>query len=121
MIANFISRLQGVKRTPRGYIARCPSHTDKSPSLSLKETSSGDVLLHCFAGCSFGDILSALGMEAKDCFADRGKSTRTYRIQHEVHAVHSEVDVLTRHYGLSDDTARRFVQAHRLRQLEGLI
>ena len=39
-----------------GWIDRCPAHDDNNPSLSIKETSDGKLLLHCFAGCSFEDI-----------------------------------------------------------------
>lgn len=41
------------------YIACCPAHDDKSPSLSL--TDLGDkVLFHCFAGCSQTEVMEAL-------------------------------------------------------------
>jgi putative DNA primase/helicase len=43
-------------------MALCPAHDDHNPSLSIKETSEGKVLLHCFAGCSFEAILGALGL-----------------------------------------------------------
>ena len=32
------------------WMARCPSHEDKTPSLSIREGDDGRVLLHCFAG-----------------------------------------------------------------------
>lgn len=40
------------KATPRksqGYMAICPNHNDKNPSLSVRETENGRILLHCFA------------------------------------------------------------------------
>ena len=42
-----------------GWIDRCPAHDDNNPSLSIKETADGKLLLHCFAGCSFEDIVKA--------------------------------------------------------------
>lgn len=50
-----------------GYMAVCPAHADRNPSLHISE---GDerVLLHCFAGCAVGDICAALGIEVKDLF-----------------------------------------------------
>ena len=45
--------------------ALCPSHQDSSPSLSLKRKKDR-ILLKCFAGCSFPEIVSALGMEKRD-------------------------------------------------------
>jgi len=46
-----LARLDGVKKCGDGYMACCPGHDDKNPSLSLKEKN-GKALLHCFAGCS---------------------------------------------------------------------
>ena len=41
------------------YVACCPAHDDKFPSLSLTDV--GDkVLFHCFAGCSQGEVIDAL-------------------------------------------------------------
>jgi hypothetical protein len=45
--------------------ALCPAHDDHSPSLSLRVLPDGDVLFHCFAGCSFSDIMRALRTELK--------------------------------------------------------
>lgn len=117
----FLDKLQGVRKTSRGYSARCPAHADRSPSLSLKETSNGDILLHCFASCEFGDILAALGLEAKDCFADSGKSTPKYRVQHQVHQIDSEFHGLINRYGLAPDTAKTLVRVHMQRETEGLV
>ena len=44
-----------------GWKAQCPAHEDRTPSLSVKEGDGGKVLLHCHAGCSYADILAALG------------------------------------------------------------
>lgn len=51
------------------YIAKCPSHTDKSPSLSVSEGERG-LLLKCWAGCTLDEITAALGTEIKDLFFD---------------------------------------------------
>jgi len=59
-----IARLDGVKRTGSGrWIARCPGHDDKSPSLSIREMDDGRILLHDFAGCAVEDILAAVGLD----------------------------------------------------------
>ena len=63
--------MQAVKKTSAGYIARCPSHDDKTPSLSLSEDpATGKVLLFCHAGCSVDAVLAAIGMETRELFAD---------------------------------------------------
>lgn len=48
------------------YMACCPAHRDKSPSLSLKGLPDGRVLMHCFAGCSWDEILFVMDMEPAD-------------------------------------------------------
>jgi hypothetical protein len=67
--AKVLDRLVGVKQTATGrWIAKCPAHEDRSPSLSVRETEDGRVLLHCFAGCANGDVLAALGLRMSDLF-----------------------------------------------------
>jgi len=48
------------KPTRNGYMCCCPAHDDRTPSLSVKESDDGNVLLHCFAGCQFVEIISEL-------------------------------------------------------------
>lgn len=61
-----LSRLEKVKRTgPGSWLARCPAHEDKSPSLSVAERSER-VLLHCFAGCSALEVLQSVGLDFAD-------------------------------------------------------
>lgn len=73
MIEPILSRLEGVKRTsPETWIARCPSHDDKTPSLALRETVDGRILAHCFAGCGIDEILGALGLGIDELFPDGG-------------------------------------------------
>jgi hypothetical protein len=47
------------RRCGRGFIARCPAHEDRHPSLSLSERD-GRVLVHCHAGCAQADVIAAL-------------------------------------------------------------
>lgn len=67
-----LSRLEQVRqRQPGQWSARCPSHADKGPSLSVRESTDGAVLLHCFAGCSAGDVVASIGLELHDLFPPR--------------------------------------------------
>lgn len=67
MIDNLISRLRKVKRTGSGqFIACCPAHDDRSPSLSIREVDDGRVLLNCLAGCATEDVLGAVGLDFSD-------------------------------------------------------
>jgi DNA primase len=68
-IENLLARLDAVKETSRGkWQARCPSHDDKQPSLSIKETNDGVVLLKCWSGCNASEIVGAVGLELSDLF-----------------------------------------------------
>lgn len=67
-----LSRLDKVKTTGQGrWVACCPAHPDKRPSLHIKECDDGRVLVHCFIGCSAGDILAAVGLEFSDLFPEK--------------------------------------------------
>ena len=75
---NALSRLEKVRRRQPGqWSARCPAHGDKSPSLSIRETPDGAVLLHCFGGCETAEIVASLGLELSDLFPPRDKRTGT--------------------------------------------
>jgi|CXWL01.1.fsa_nt_gi hypothetical protein len=65
-----LARLDAVRPTPRGWTAKCPSHNDRSPSLSIAKGADGRILLHDFGGCSPIDIVAALNLEMKDLFTD---------------------------------------------------
>ena len=75
-----LDALEGVRPTGEGrWIARCPAHADRSPSLSVATGDDDDrVLLHCFAGCATDDIVAGLGLEVRDLFpSDSGQARAT--------------------------------------------
>ncbi len=65
-----VSRLEGLKKTGKSFVALCPAHDDGKQSLSIAEGDGGRVLLKCFAGCPVEAILSAIGLEMKDLFTN---------------------------------------------------
>ena len=72
MIATLLERLDRVKECgPGRWMARCPSHEDKSPSLSIREAQDGTILLHDFAGCGAADIVAAVGLQLSDLFPNK--------------------------------------------------
>jgi hypothetical protein len=71
IVEELVSRLEGAKRTGRGYITLCAAHADRSPSLSVCETEDGRILLHCFAGCSVEAICEAIGCRLADLFLNQ--------------------------------------------------
>lgn len=58
-----LPRINGrIKPNGGGYLAQCPAHEDKNPSLSIHQGSQQPVVLHCMAGCEADDVLTALGL-----------------------------------------------------------
>lgn len=67
-----LSRLERVRKTGSDrWIARCPAHDDRGPSLSVRELADGRTLLHCFSGCTADEVLDAAGVEFSDLFPER--------------------------------------------------
>ena len=52
------------------WTGHCPAHEDRDPSLSIRLSPEGKILLHCFAGCPVEAVLEALGVSWRDLFPD---------------------------------------------------
>lgn len=81
-VGALLERLDGVRNTGSGrWIARCPAHEDRRPSLAIRELDDGRVLVHDFAGCDVDEILRAVGLELDALFPVRpdGHSRRSAR------------------------------------------
>lgn len=67
-----LSKLDKVKPNRNGkWLACCPAHPDRSPSLAIKQTDDGKILIHCFAGCQVSDIVAAVGLELSDLMPEK--------------------------------------------------
>ena len=81
-VHDLLATLQKTKQTgPRRWIACCPAHQDRRPSLTITEKDDGMVLIKCWAGCGAADILAAAGLEFDALYPDklddhRGKPVR---------------------------------------------
>ena len=69
----FCSKLEQVKHNDNSIVAICPSHEDKNPSLTASLTSE-KILVKCQAGCTFKEIVSALGMKQSQFFTPKEKT-----------------------------------------------
>ena len=133
---NLLSRLDRVKKQGSGYVALCPAHDDKSPSLSVSEADDGRVLIHCFGGCSTADVVAAVGLELCDLFPDAGlsrvqkknyfnaKKSRKYQdlLRFERTAVQIARNRLAKGETLSPENQARYELALvRVKKLEGLL
>ena len=76
--------LEGVKPSGKGrWMALCPVHGDKSPSMGIKECDDGTVLMNCFAcGANGIEIAEAAGVSVSELFPpDSGRPTGPSREQ----------------------------------------
>jgi hypothetical protein len=77
-----LAQLQKVKATGRGrWIACCPAHEDRTPSLTIAEGDDGRVLIHCFSGCDVGSVVGAVGMTLSDLMPDAPIAQQTRRVR----------------------------------------
>ncbi len=42
------------------YKAHCPAHPDDNPSLGVKEGDDGELVVHCFFGCSTKEVINEI-------------------------------------------------------------
>lgn len=52
--------LKGVRKSGKGWIARCPAHDDQNASLSFGVGEERSLVMKCHAGCTYDQILAAL-------------------------------------------------------------
>jgi len=60
-----LDRLEKVTGSKGKWMACCPAHQDKSPSLAVTEADDR-VLVHCFSGCDTQDVTAAIGLNVAD-------------------------------------------------------
>lgn len=71
-IERVLAALKDVKSAGSGrWMALCPTHDDRTRSLSIKVGADGRVLLHCHApGCTTNGVVAAIGLGMTDLFAE---------------------------------------------------
>lgn len=75
-VDRFLAALDGYSGTGP-WRARCPAHGGTNPqALSIAEGQDGTVLVRCWRGCSFGEIIDALGLRAHELFPESITSHR---------------------------------------------
>jgi hypothetical protein len=57
--ANIANVLDRARRSGTGFVASCPAHDDREPSLAINDGDKGPVV-HCHAGCSQDAVLDAI-------------------------------------------------------------
>ena len=80
------------------YNAKCPSHRDRMPSLSITQDREGATYLHCFRGCTVDEILGAKGLTIGDLFETKREMTPELK---RTLADEDRLKLLDRQHGLS--------------------
>jgi hypothetical protein len=81
MTAREIAQALGGHRAGNCWLAPCPAHDDRKPSLAISETRNGKPLVHCHAGCEQRHVIAALrdlGLWGAE-IADGGAARRVAR------------------------------------------
>jgi putative DNA primase/helicase len=60
MNAETIAYALGGRKAGSGWTARCPAHEDRTPSLSIRDSNDGKVLVRCHAGCDQEQVIATL-------------------------------------------------------------
>lgn len=80
-IENLLNALRKVRVTGSGeWVACCPAHDDRSPSLAIKDNGDGRILVHCFAGCPVEEVLGSVGMTLSDLMPEKAIDHRVKRV-----------------------------------------
>lgn len=74
--SEFLGKFEGVQQSGVGWIARCPSHGDDNPSLSIARGEDGRWLVHCHAGCTAEAVVAAVGLKMRDLMPDSPSAAR---------------------------------------------
>ena len=134
MITKILSKLNKVTTKPNDkWLACCPAHNDKSPSLSISLANDGKILLYCFAGCSIEEVTEALGVDLSELFPNNHFNRSEYYHQlkqsqykeilanEKIVVAMAEVEIKRNHQLNQKDTSRHLLALSRIKKLEVLI
>lgn len=116
---NVTSRLEKLRiGQPGQAMALCPAHTDKSRSLSVRETPEGAVLIHCFAGCTPHEVTAAIGIELSELYPPRERPARTPKRIAKLLTPSQALDLLQTEANLTAVCAGNLAQGYELSETD---
>ena len=84
MSATDLAHLLGGRKSGSVWMARCPAHDDRTPSLSICDAEDNKVLVRCHAGCEQERVIAALrtrGLWTNN--SPRSHPTQRSNVQHK--------------------------------------
>jgi hypothetical protein len=95
MSAEAIAKALGGRKAGAAWMARCPAHDDRMPSLSIADARDGKVLVRCHAGCDQREVIAAL--RARGVWdADERRPVRFSRKPDRVPPPETDTDLMRR-------------------------
>jgi hypothetical protein len=82
MTAETIAKALGGRKAGSAWSARCPAHDDRTPSLSLRDSGDGKVLVRCHAGCDQDEVIAHL--KASGLWTQNAPRLYRYAASHRV-------------------------------------
>jgi DNA primase len=76
---DLLQNLKHRKIRDNQWVAVCPAHDDKSPSLHIAQKEDGRILIHCKAGCGANEVLGALGLDWSTLFPETDENFGAWR------------------------------------------
>jgi len=84
MSATDLAHLLGGRKSGSVWMARCPAHDDRTPSLSICDAEDNKVLVRCHAGCEQERVIAALRTRGLwTTTAARSHPTQRSNVQHK--------------------------------------
>ena len=99
------------RRCGNGYIDVCPAHEDRTPSLSISEGEDRKILLHCFAGCSFEEIISAAGLANQKVGISKKFECSTYSVNSTVDRINHAISIWNTTQPIAGSIAEIYLQS----------
>lgn len=84
-LGRLLGRLENVQQENGHFKASCPvpghgkGQGDRNPSLAVSEGDDGRVLLKCWAGCPYKDVLATIELTEADLFPENGGAPHRQR------------------------------------------
>lgn len=111
-INEVLRHFRGVRRgackegVTESYKACCPCHNDKEQSLGISLSSSGKILINCFAGCDLDGILQAAGLSYADIGSEKPRLTCYDRLLYGFSQKYGEGVRVTDEYRYRDENGK---------------
>jgi len=118
---NHVKEVKPRRKNKRSWIAQCPAHNDKNPSLYVDEAPNGNVLVKCWSGCGAIDVIRSVGEEWPILFPEDGYRQEAKKIVQDVnyHELRLEIGRASRGRGEKQSKADKDSELESWKALRG--